>query len=123
MSDLAIHPDIKLTFAAKNRFFGPGTVMLLKEIEITGNVREACANCGFSYSKGWTIIRKSEQVLGYKIVERQVGGQSGGSAKVTGNGKALMKAYEELYDELNGIAVSRFKELNEKYRLLDECDS
>jgi molybdate transport repressor ModE-like protein len=122
MNDLVIHPDIKLTFAAKTRFFGPGTVMLLKEIETTGNVREACANCGFSYSKGWTIIRKSEQVLGYKIVERQVGGQSGGSAKVTANGRALMKVYEELYEELKVTAASKFNELNEKYSLLEDSD-
>jgi molybdate transport repressor ModE-like protein len=116
----SLHPEIKLTFAGSERFFGPGTVMLLKEIEETGNVREACAKCGFSYSKGWSIIRKSEQMLGCKIVERQVGGRAGGSAKVTVKGRALMDAYQELADDLSRMAQTRFVELIDKYMLADE---
>lgn len=120
MNESVLHTDVKLTFVGPSRFFGPGTVMLLNEIESTGNVREACAKCGFSYSKGWTIIRKSEQMLGCKIVERQVGGQSGGSARVTEKGAALVKIYSQIEDELSAIADTRFRELSSEYHLMDD---
>ena len=115
-----MHPEIKLPFASDIRFFGPGTVSLLKEIDKTGNVREACENCGFSYSKGWTIIRKSEGRLGYKIVDRQAGGAGGGTALVTEKGHDLLAAYEELLDELNALAQDRFSSLMDEYKLTDE---
>ena len=120
MKKTSFHPEIKLTFAGGERFFGPGTVMLLKEIDNSGNVRDACARCGFSYSKGWSIIRKSEQMLGFRIVDRQVGGRSGGSASVSEKGRALMSAYEELADELQRASDEKFSELIVKYRLTDE---
>ena len=115
MSDREIHQDIKLTFASDKRFFGPGTISLLGEIDKCGNVREACARCGFSYSKGWTILRKAEEGLGYPIVERRAGGREGGSAAVTKEGHALVSIYGELERELSEAASKRFAELMEEY--------
>ena len=123
-NDRIIHPDIKLTFVSTTRFFGPGAVCLLKEIDKTGNVREACENCGFSYSKGWTIIRRCEERFGYPIVERQAGGQKGGKAIVTDKARDLMAAYEELEAELKAEAEVKFRQLVHKYKLTgDEGDN
>lgn len=112
-----MHPDIKLTFASDKRFFGPGTVSLLTEIDRCGNVREACTNCGFSYSKGWTIIRKSEDKLGYRIVDRQAGGSGGGTARVTKEGHALLAVYEDLKKETDSFAEKRFGQLMKEHGL------
>lgn len=116
-NDRILHPNVKVTFASTSRFFGPGTVELLREIDKCGNVRTACEKCGFSYSKGWTIIRKCEEKFGWSIVSRQPGGQTGGSASVTDKGRDLLAAYEELEAELSKIAEERFKELIKKYNL------
>jgi len=116
-NDRIMHPHVKVTFASTSRFFGPGTVDLLREIDKCGNVRDACEKCGFSYSKGWTIIRNCEEKFGCSIVERQPGGQTGGSASVTDKGRDLLAAYEELESELSEIADERFKELMRKYNL------
>ena len=115
-----LHPEIRVTFATTARFFGPGTVQLLKEIDLCGNVRDACEKCGFSYSKGWTILKSCEEKFGYSIVERQVGGQAGGSAKVTDKGRDLLAVYEKLESELSGIAEERFRSLMQEYRLAGE---
>ena len=115
-----LHPEIKLTFATTNRFFGPGSVALLKEVDRVGNVRDACEKCVFSYSKGWTIIKNCEEKFGYSIVERQVGGQAGGSARVTEKGKDMLAAYEELEAELKAVAEKKFRGLMKKYRLTGE---
>ena len=122
-----LHPVIKLTFSSTSVFFGPGTVMLLREIEKCGNVREACARCGFSYSKGWTIIRKCEEKFGWPIVERQAGGSSGGKASVTDKGRDLLAVYDQMHRELTEAADERFRVLMKEYRLTgedqDESDS
>ena len=117
-----LHPEIKVTFASTTKFFGPGSVGLLKEIDNCGNVREACERCGFSYSKGWTIIKDCEERFGYSIVERQPGGQSGGSASVTDKGRDLLAAYEELDNYLSEIAEEKFRQLIVKYRLTKGSD-
>ncbi|MBQ6388707.1 MAG: NTP transferase domain-containing protein [Mogibacterium sp.] len=115
-----LHPLIKVSFASTSPFFGPGTVSLLKEIDRCGNVREACEKCGFSYSKGWTILKSCEERFGYTIVERQAGGQAGGTARVTDKGHDLVNAYEELEKELEEIATERFRKLMKDYQLTGE---
>lgn len=114
IDDRGIKAAVKLIFAGEGRCFGPGTVMLLREIDRCGNVREACENCGFSYSKGWTIIRRCEEGMGLRIVERQAGGQSGGAAEVSEDGCRLLAVYEKLEAEISGIAGRRFRELMEE---------
>ena len=109
--DRKLQPAVKLMFVNENKFFGPGPVELLKEIEVCGNVRDACEKCGFSYSKGWTILKRCEEELGYRIVYRQAGGQSGGAAKVTDKGRDLIAIYEILESELDEIARKRFDEI------------
>lgn len=113
-----LHPAVKLMFISENKFFGPGPVELLREIDKCGNVRDACENCGFSYSKGWTILKRCEEELGYEIVERQAGGQSGGAAKVTVKGRELMAVYDEMERELSEIAAKRFAELAKERGLI-----
>lgn len=109
--DRMLHPAVKLMFISENKFFGPGPVELLREIDRCGNVRDACESCGFSYSKGWTILKRCEEELGYRIVDRQAGGQAGGAASVTEKGRELIGIYEKLEAELSEIADRRFKEL------------
>lgn len=112
-----LHPLIRLSFATTTPFFGPGTVDLIREIDKCGNVREACEKCGFSYSKGWTIIKSCEEKFGYTIIDRQAGGQTGGSATVTDKGHDLLAVYEELEAELGSAAEQRFRELMKKHGL------
>lgn len=115
-----LHPAVKLMFVSESKFFGPGPVSLLREIDQCGNVREACEKCGFSYSKGWTILKRCEEELGYKIVDRQAGGQTGGAARVTEKGHILMAVYDELEAELSEAAERRFPEVAARHGLNDE---
>ncbi len=114
-----LHPEVRVTFASTTSFFGPGTVDLLKEIDRCGNVRDASAKCGFSYSKAWTIIKGCEEKFGYEIVERQAGGQTGGTARVTDKGHDLVAAYEELEKEVAQFAEEKFRKLMSDYGFTD----
>ena len=102
-----IHPKIKVQLMRNEAFFGPGMMVLLKQIDVLGNVREACEKAGMSYSKGWSLIRTAEQELGRPVVERSPGGKSGGIAKVSPAGHILMERYERLEE----FAEKKFEEI------------
>ena len=112
--EAGIRPDLRLRFSRSYPYFGKGTMMLLREIQECGSVRGACEKCGFSYSKGWTILERCEKGLGYKIVERRKGGSGGGVAEVNETGEKLMKVFEQLDQELAEYADKRFRELMEE---------
>ena len=111
------HTAVKLMLVNDDKFFGPGPLQLMREIDKCGNVREACERCGFSYSKGWTILRRCEEQLGYKVVERRAGGQTGGAAVITEKGRNLMAVYDRLETELKEIASKRLSELLEEMNI------
>ncbi|MBQ6621851.1 MAG: NTP transferase domain-containing protein [Mogibacterium sp.] len=113
-----LHSDVRIRFASTAPFFGPGTVRLLRGIEETGNVRDACEKIGCSYSKGWTIIKSCEEKFGYRIVDRQQGGQNGGAAQVTEKGHQLLAVYDELQRAVSEYTEERFQELMRKHDLI-----
>ena len=113
-----IRSDVKLRFSRSKPYFGKGTVMLLNEIDNCGSVRKACENCGFSYSKGWTILNRCEKGLGYRVVERHQGGETGGTAKVTETGHRLLQVFTELNNEVSEYTEKRFLEEMKKNGLL-----
>ena len=106
-----IHPKIKVQLMRNEAFFGPGMMVLLKQIDVLGNVREACEKAGMSYSKGWTLIRTAEQELGEVIVERQPGGKSGGQAQISPAGYDLMERYERLEREVAEYAQEQYHKI------------
>jgi molybdate transport system regulatory protein len=81
--------------------FGEGPYRLLKGIEKTGSLRQAAAEQGISYRKAWCVLRDIEAKLGFEVLERQVGGVSGGGSVLTVSGKSLMKRYERFRAEAN----------------------
>ena len=81
--------------------FGEGPYRLLKGIEKTGSLRQAAAEQCISYRKAWSILRDIEKKLGFEILERQVGGVSGGGSALTPAGKSLMARYARFRIEAN----------------------
>jgi molybdate transport system regulatory protein len=74
--------------------FGDGPYELLKRVEKLMSLHQAANEMGMSYSKAWRLIQTLEGRLGFALLERKVGGQSGGGSRVTSQGKDLMRHYE-----------------------------
>ncbi len=106
-----IHPKVKLQLMRNEPFFGPGMMVLLKQIDVLGNVRDACEKAGMSYSKGWSLIRTAEKEQGCPVVERSPGGKSGGMARVSSAGHRLMERYERLEREITEFAEKKYREI------------
>jgi molybdate transport system regulatory protein len=80
--------------------FGDGPLQLLKRVEKTDSLHRAAKEMGMAYSKAWRLIRTLEQRLGYPLLEREVGGHSGGGSRITPQGKHLMDRYGQFRDEV-----------------------
>lgn len=81
--------------------FGEGPYRLLKGVEKTGSLRQAAIKQGMSYRKAWLILKESEKKLGITMLERKVGGVSGGGSVLTPSGKAFVARYERFRKEAN----------------------
>ena len=93
----SLRPFVQVRLAsADNIFFGSGKARLMETIERTGSLQEACKEMGLSYSKGSHMIKNTERQLGIKLVERWAGGSGGGGSRLTGEGKYLLRRYQEL---------------------------
>ena len=106
-----MRPQVKVRLVNQKPFFGPGAESLLKLIDSTGSVKEACVKAGFSYSKGWSIIRGAEEELGYSLVERRQGGKNGGQASVTERGKRLLHLFEQYEKKVTRTAEQLYEEM------------
>ena len=48
---------------------------------------------GMAYSKGWKIIKRAQQELGYPLIEGTRGGANGGKMILTAQGKDFLEHY------------------------------
>jgi len=82
------------------KVFGEGPYQLLKLIEKTGSLHKAAMEMKMSYRKAWVTINAIEKKLGFSLLERKVGGTSGGGSIITPPGLELMKHYEQFRKEV-----------------------
>ena len=80
--------------------FGDGPCDLLKGIEQTGSLHQAASNMGMSYSKAWRLIQTIENRLGFTLIERKIGGSSGGGSRITSDAKKLMNHYTKFREDV-----------------------
>ena len=93
----SLRPSVQVRLAdADSIFFGPGKARLTETVERTGSLQEACKEMGLSYSKGSHMIKNPERQLGIRLVERWAGGSGGGGSRLTGEGKDLLRRYQDL---------------------------
>jgi molybdate transport system regulatory protein len=85
----------KVWLDSDGRAFGGGTYRLLRNVERTGSLWQAAAGMGMSYSKAWRLIRNLEKRSDFPILERHVGGASGGGSFITPQARDLLDRYEK----------------------------
>ena len=92
------------------RFFGPGVAELLERVREHRSLRAAAASMEMAYSKAWTVIKNSENALGFKQLASTTGGKHGGGAALTPEGQALLSAYDQFCVELRNYGDKLFAE-------------
>ena len=89
----------KIWLDQNGKAFGEGPYALLKGVEKTNSLHEAAHQMGMAYSKAWKLIQTMEQRLGFTLLDKKIGGLSGGGSRITPKGKELMKRYERFETE------------------------
>jgi molybdate transport system regulatory protein len=89
--------------------FGDGPYELLRRVKKMRSLHQAANQMGMSYSKAWRLIQTLEERLGFALLERKVGGLSGGGSRVTPQGKELMKHYKQFRKDVNTSLENIFR--------------
>jgi molybdate transport system regulatory protein len=91
------------------RMFGPGTHELLRHVDQTGSLHRAAKLMGMSYTKAWTLLRKTEEHLGWPLVERHVGGADGGGTALTTKGRDLLRRFDDFMAQTDAAMQEAFE--------------
>ena len=85
--------------------FGDGRAALFEAIEETGSIRQAAAKLGMSYRAAWGKLKKTEEQIGFELIERHAGGRKSG-AELTPYAKNLLTCYLN-YKKDSSAALNR----------------
>ncbi len=102
-------PVLNVELARERVFFDTRTAMLLRLIDETRSVRQACQRIQMSYSSGWNVIRTLEGQLNRTLILRSQGGAGGGKSSLTDDGKLLLERYDAYVDALREKAGELFE--------------
>ena len=77
-----------------------GNHRLLHRIEEVGSLKGAVAGIQMCFVTAWRMLRDMERHLGFPLLERKIGGASGGGSRLTPAAIDLRKRYEALSREV-----------------------
>lgn len=89
--------------------FGEGPYAVLKQIEKAGSLHQAAIDLHISYRKAWTMLQTAEKKLGFALIDRKVGGISGGGSQITPSGKEFMRIYEKFRKDIEDVLEKTYR--------------
>ena len=110
MADEQRHCKVTLCLRGDKRAFGPGVAALLDGGRRHGSLQGAARDMGMSYSKAWTVMRNAEEIWGFPLIRRYVGGKDGGRSVLTKQAEIILERYEEMNEALHDVADRQFRQ-------------
>lgn len=110
--------SIHIRLCTGEKFFGPGTVMLLRNVDKTHSLLAASRLMSLSYSKATAMIKNAEKYLGFKLLLRRTGGESGGGSELTSGARDMLTLYNDFVSGVRASADRLFEDLKEKVKRL-----
>ena len=80
-------------------------VRLLECIEQEQSLQRGAVQAGLSYSNAWLTLNRMEEALGCRLVERKLGGATGGGSSLTQDGLDWTARYRRLERELSAALL------------------
>jgi molybdate transport system regulatory protein len=87
---------LRLRFATVEPALGPGKIELMEHIEREGSISAACRAMHMSYHRAWTIVHEMNGMFREPLVATQLGGTTGGGARVTPLGHEVVKRFRSI---------------------------
>lgn len=88
---------------------GDGTALLLEKIAQLGSIKRAAESMSMSYRQAWGVLKKAEARLGMTLLQKQVGGESGGGASLTEDAYDLLAKYKRFREQLDNAVQGIFR--------------
>lgn len=107
---------------ADGQFFGIGRAQLLAKVDEHGSLKKAADDLGMSYRAAWGKIKKTETVVGTKLIVRS--GNKRDGYELTRFGRTLLDNFNNWFKEIENMALARAQELFPwPVKSFDEVDS
>lgn len=90
-------------------FFGIGRAQLLAKIEERGSLKKAADELGMSYRAAWGKIRKTETILGVKLISQNDSKREG--CQLTDFGSLLKERYFAWFKAVEDVAIRKAREV------------
>lgn len=119
MEKRSLRPVLTVRLFTEEKCFGPGIAELLRRVRELKSLRAAAASMGMAYSKAWTIVKTSEEALGFKLLVSTTGGRHGGGAVLSSKAEKLLAAYEDCCAALRRTAQESFAASFEEFLQAD----
>lgn len=110
-----INCSLKIRLANDDVFFGPGVFALLNLVEKHESVNAAAKAMNLSYSKAIKMIHGTEEALGFKLLDRKIGGAHGGGSRLTPECIEFLDVYEKFSSEIKEHSDNLFNKYFNKY--------
>lgn len=105
---LAVHVRLWIE-SEKGLLFGTGRAELLEGIERHGSLRKAAQELNMSYRAAWGKIKRTEKVLGFRLVEKAASNKEG--YRLTEAGRRLKEKFERWAAEVTNEAVEKARDI------------
>jgi molybdate transport system regulatory protein len=89
--------------------FGLGRALLLAKIQEHGSLRRAAEELGMSYRAAWGKIKKSEEILGVKLITQ--GGSKKEGCQLSEAGQRFMESYLLWFEAVERTALQKAEEI------------
>lgn len=93
---------VSIELGEDKKLSGNDLFNLLDYIKNHGSITSAAQKLDVSYRYAWGLIRDAEKTMGLKLVEKKVGGHSGGGTFLTDEGRKILLKYKKFKNEVDG---------------------
>jgi molybdate transport system regulatory protein len=93
--ELALQASLSLTLDGA-RLGGESRIALLRAVGDCGSITQAAKAVGLSYKAAWDAVEQMNNLAGEPLVERSIGGRSGGSTRLTAHGRRLVERFAQI---------------------------
>lgn len=96
---------------------GPGKADLLEQIDQTGSISAAGRSMGMSYRRAWALVEEMNRAFRAPLVVSSRGGNKGGGAKLTDEGRTVLTAFRTLEQKMEQAGATEITDIT---RLLSQ---
>lgn len=102
--------SLRIDLEADGRI-GPGKVELLEQIAAFGSISAGARQMNMSYKRAWDLIEEMNRIFGKPVLDTQKGGRSGGGARLTPTGLAVVARYRAIERATEAAAAPHIEAL------------